>query len=333
MVQVLICPTTATLMLLLSTLPAALTGNNTLKCSTEKITVSAGDDVILQCRLEPPVSAESIRIEWTRPDLLPCIRGSVHTHEDGRFLYEEQISSYNNRTRLFADQLINGNVSLKVSRVTPSDTGKYRCYLPSIHQEAVIELSVGHDGFVPPDSFMEHKPVEAVVGSDVILPCVSKFNINVDDHILEWNKDDEEIYTVQDGRGSTQVDDYKDRTSVSIDEFKKNNVSLKLSGVNETDRGDYCCCIKLDRDNIKCTKVTLDVSKEEKQPENKQQTQGEADSIGALVGIVAVCLVAALVGYVLWKYRKCDRRRPDKPNMDGNLSTNVKRAQLLNLDV
>uniref|UniRef100_A0A7N6BI59 Ig-like domain-containing protein n=1 Tax=Anabas testudineus TaxID=64144 RepID=A0A7N6BI59_ANATE len=117
--------------------------HNTLKCSTEKITVSAADDVILQCRLEPPISAESMRIEWTRPDLLPCIRGSVHTHEDGRFLYEEQIPSYNNRSSLFVDQLINGNVSLKVSRVTPSDTGKYRCYLPSIHQEVVIELTVG----------------------------------------------------------------------------------------------------------------------------------------------------------------------------------------------
>ncbi|XP_026225337.1 V-set domain-containing T-cell activation inhibitor 1-like isoform X1 [Anabas testudineus] len=325
-------------MLLLSTLPVTLTGNNTLKCSTEKITVSAADDVILQCRLEPPISAESMRIEWTRPDLLPCIRASVHTHKDGRFLYEEQNPVYNNRSSLFVDQLINGNVSLKVSRVTPSDTGKYRCYLPSIHQEAVIELSVGHDGFVPPDSFMEHKPVEAVVGSDVILPCVSTFNISVDDHILEWNKDDEEIYTVQDGRGSTQVDDYKYRTSVSVEELKKNNVSLKLSGVKETDKGDYCCCIKLDRDNIKCTKVTLEVNKEKKQPEDKQQRNAGADplftdSIEALVGIVAVCLLAALVGFVLWKYRRCDRRRPDRTNVDGNLGTNVKRAQLLNLDV
>uniref|UniRef100_A0AAQ6IIW6 Alkylated DNA repair protein AlkB homologue 8 N-terminal domain-containing protein n=1 Tax=Anabas testudineus TaxID=64144 RepID=A0AAQ6IIW6_ANATE len=46
-----------------------------------------------------------------------------------------QNPSYNFRTRLFVDQLINGNVSLKVSRVNSSDTGKYRCYLPSIHQE------------------------------------------------------------------------------------------------------------------------------------------------------------------------------------------------------
>uniref|UniRef100_A0A3Q1IDF4 Ig-like domain-containing protein n=1 Tax=Anabas testudineus TaxID=64144 RepID=A0A3Q1IDF4_ANATE len=86
------------------------------------------------------------------------------------------------------------------------------------------------------DSFIEHKPVEAVVGSDVILPCVSTFNISLDDHILEWNKDDEEIYTVQDRRGSTQVDDYKDRTSLI-----NGNVSLKVSRVTPSDTGKYRC--------------------------------------------------------------------------------------------
>ncbi|XP_078020029.1 butyrophilin subfamily 3 member A2-like isoform X2 [Epinephelus lanceolatus] len=116
------------------------TGQSNLICSPQPIVALAGDDVILPCRLDPPTSASSRTVEWTRPGLDPEY---VHVHQDGRLVHQSQNPLYNYRTALFVDQLINGNVSLKLLRVKISDAGKYKCFLPSLRKEAFIQISVG----------------------------------------------------------------------------------------------------------------------------------------------------------------------------------------------
>uniref|UniRef100_UPI003AABEB09 butyrophilin-like protein 2 n=1 Tax=Centroberyx gerrardi TaxID=166262 RepID=UPI003AABEB09 len=49
---------------------------------------------------------------------------------------------YKYQTVLFLDELRNGNVSLKLSRVKLSAEGKYRCLISSIWSEATIQLTV-----------------------------------------------------------------------------------------------------------------------------------------------------------------------------------------------
>ncbi|KAF3698105.1 ICOS ligand B7 -like protein 2 [Channa argus] len=90
------------------------------------------------------------------------------------------------------------------------------------------------------------------VGDDVILPCVAKFSINVENDNVEWSKGNKEIYIIR----RKPAGAYKDRAHVSIDELKKRNVSLKLFNVNDADEGKYCCCISTDQ-NRKCIDVTL----------------------------------------------------------------------------
>lgn len=99
-----------------------------------------GDDVILPCQLEPAVNADSETVEWTKPSLDPNV---VHLHKNGRMVAEDQNPSYNFRTRVFVDDLISGNVSLKIFKVQLSDEGKYRCSVPSMHEEASIQLIAG----------------------------------------------------------------------------------------------------------------------------------------------------------------------------------------------
>ncbi|XP_044040999.1 butyrophilin subfamily 3 member A3-like [Siniperca chuatsi] len=111
-----------------------------LICSHQPIVALVGDDVILRCYLEPPISASSETVVWTKPGLDPEY---IHVHQDGRLLYQLQNPSYHNRTRLFVEELTNGNVSMKIFRVKISDAGKYFCFLPSIHEEASIQLTVG----------------------------------------------------------------------------------------------------------------------------------------------------------------------------------------------
>ncbi|XP_044040044.1 butyrophilin subfamily 3 member A2-like isoform X2 [Siniperca chuatsi] len=111
-----------------------------LICSHQPIVALVGDDVVLPCHLEPPISAGSERVEWTKPGLDPKY---IHVHQYGRLLYQLQNPSYNYRTSLFVDELTNGNVSMKIFSVKISDAGKYFCILPSIHEAVSIQLTVG----------------------------------------------------------------------------------------------------------------------------------------------------------------------------------------------
>ncbi|XP_049922579.1 butyrophilin subfamily 3 member A2-like [Epinephelus moara] len=141
------------------------TGQSNLICSPQPIVALAGDGVILPCRLDPPTSASSRTVEWTRPGLDPEY---VHVHQDGRLVHQSQNPLYNYRTALFVDQLINGNVSLNLFKVKISDAGKYKCFLPSLRKEASIQITVG----------AVSSPVITLAGTDrdkrgVVLQCES----------------------------------------------------------------------------------------------------------------------------------------------------------------
>ncbi|XP_071234942.1 butyrophilin subfamily 2 member A2-like [Salvelinus alpinus] len=99
-----------------------------------------GDDVILPCFLKPNVSAEDMTVEWTG---LYLKTRNVHLYNDGRDSNEEQHPSYRGRTSMFHEELKNGNVSLKLTRVTLSDAGRYRCFIPKLMKETTVQLFVG----------------------------------------------------------------------------------------------------------------------------------------------------------------------------------------------
>ncbi|XP_033182426.1 CD276 antigen-like [Anabas testudineus] len=207
-----------------------------------------------------------MRIEWTRPDLHPQ---DVHVHQDGRLLFESQNPSYNFRTRLFVDQLINGNVSLKLFNVTLSDTGQYKCYLPSIHQEAVIELSV-----VKSNVTGSHEPVQAVVGEDVILSCHLEPPFNVTTFTVDWTFNGDltvHVYRSQRDDPDALHEKFKHRTSLFLDELHNGNISLKLTNVSETDEGNYTCFVPRLESQVKTGMVTLIVDPVKKKDKKIEQ--------------------------------------------------------------
>uniref|UniRef100_A0A3B4ZGC2 Ig-like domain-containing protein n=1 Tax=Stegastes partitus TaxID=144197 RepID=A0A3B4ZGC2_9TELE len=130
--------------------------------SPASVVALAGEDVLLPCRLQPPISDSSITVEWTRPGLDP---GYIHDHQ----VYHSQNPGYQYRTALFVDQLINGNVSLKLFRVKMSDAGKYRCFLPSLQMESFVHLSVGKRTCcaLVPGTLMNHLILEHQVVPDL----------------------------------------------------------------------------------------------------------------------------------------------------------------------
>uniref|UniRef100_A0A3P9DSI5 Ig-like domain-containing protein n=1 Tax=Maylandia zebra TaxID=106582 RepID=A0A3P9DSI5_9CICH len=112
----------------------------------------------------------NITLEWTfttKPDTSIStleILYVVHLHKDGRLVYENQNPSYHFRTRVFVDELIKGNVSLKIFKVKLSDEGTYRCFIPWIREEASIVLTVASTPVIK---------VMSNVSSRVVLQCES----------------------------------------------------------------------------------------------------------------------------------------------------------------
>ncbi|XP_036842910.1 uncharacterized protein LOC110535267 isoform X5 [Oncorhynchus mykiss] len=106
----------------------------------DPVVALAGDDIILPCSLKPNVSAEDMTVEWTG---LYLTTRNVHLYRDGRDSNEEQFPSYRGRTSMFHEELKNGNVSLKLNRVTLSDAGSYRCFIPTLMKDTTVQLFVG----------------------------------------------------------------------------------------------------------------------------------------------------------------------------------------------
>ncbi|XP_067117606.1 butyrophilin subfamily 1 member A1-like isoform X2 [Osmerus mordax] len=133
--------------------------------SPDPIVAVAGDDVILPCSLEPSIDAEFLTVEWSRHDLEPT--ATVHFYRHGRNENDDQNPSYKDRTRLLERELVNGNVSLKLSRVELKDEGRYTCLVFKDGQKkTVIQLSV----------VVVSKPEVSILGGSgtgVALQCVS----------------------------------------------------------------------------------------------------------------------------------------------------------------
>ncbi|XP_070710449.1 butyrophilin subfamily 3 member A2-like [Pempheris klunzingeri] len=104
------------------------------------LVASVGDDVILPCHLEPAADAVSKTLEWGRPDLEPRF---VHVWYQRRDYLVNQNPSYKGRTSVSIEQLQQGDLSLKLSALKPSDNGIYRCYFPSENKHSTVELIVG----------------------------------------------------------------------------------------------------------------------------------------------------------------------------------------------
>ncbi|KAM3589998.1 uncharacterized protein V6R79_001618 [Siganus canaliculatus] len=209
-----------------------------LICSQQPITALVGGDVILPCHLQPPVSAADWTVEWSKPGLNP---ESVHYHENGRAKFEEQNPSYSFRTRLFVNDMKTGNVSVKIFDVEESDSGIYKCFLPSIQKEASIKLIVEERRLI-----CSQQPITALFGDDVILPCHLQPPVSAADWTVEWSKpglDPESVHYHEDGRLRVKEQNpfYSHRTSLSVNDMKTGDVSLTIFDLKKNDSGIYKC--------------------------------------------------------------------------------------------
>ncbi|XP_054483364.1 myelin-oligodendrocyte glycoprotein-like [Anoplopoma fimbria] len=141
--------TLVVLVLLLGFTPVE--GQSQVIGSLQPIVVSPGDDVILPCHVEPPLSVMGLTVEWSRPDLQRDPKDwlsrveYVHLYRDNREVPDMKLSSFVRRTTLFPDGLRQGNISLKIMNVTLADEGRFQCFIPKLEgrvRSAFVHLVV-----------------------------------------------------------------------------------------------------------------------------------------------------------------------------------------------
>uniref|UniRef100_A0A8B9GRZ4 Ig-like domain-containing protein n=1 Tax=Astyanax mexicanus TaxID=7994 RepID=A0A8B9GRZ4_ASTMX len=90
------------------------------------LVAETGEELVLPCSPQSSISAVDMTVKWIRPDRSDKL---VHLYEGYEERNEKQIKSYRGRTSLFKEDLKNGNASLKLSALQPSDEGSYQCYI------------------------------------------------------------------------------------------------------------------------------------------------------------------------------------------------------------
>ncbi|XP_021269187.1 myelin-oligodendrocyte glycoprotein-like [Numida meleagris] len=102
------------------------------------VMATVGQDVVLRCHLSPCKDAWSSDIRWIQHRS----SGLVHHYQDGVVL--KQMEEYKGRTELLRDGLSDGNLDLRITDVTSSDSSSYSCILEDVdgYAEAVVNLEV-----------------------------------------------------------------------------------------------------------------------------------------------------------------------------------------------
>lgn len=94
------------------------------------------------------------------------------------------------------------------------------------------------------------KPILAMVGDDILLPCHLEPASNVVSETLEWARLDLNPRFVNLRRDGVELlvsqnPLYVGRTSLSTDKLKHGDISLKLSKVRLTDKGTFKCHVPI----------------------------------------------------------------------------------------
>ncbi|POI21464.1 hypothetical protein CIB84_014789 [Bambusicola thoracicus] len=103
-----------------------------------RVTANVGQDVVLRCQLSPCKDAWSSDIRWIQQRT----SGIVHHYQNGVDL--EQMEEYKGRTELLRDGLFDGNLDLRITAVSSSDSGSYICTVEDDdgYADTVVDLEV-----------------------------------------------------------------------------------------------------------------------------------------------------------------------------------------------
>ncbi|PWA23330.1 hypothetical protein CCH79_00020646, partial [Gambusia affinis] len=92
----------------------------------QKVVTFAGENAVLPCSLTTSGSDDLPTVEWSKEGLKPNV---VFLYRNGFETFEMKNLDFEFRTSLFMREVKDGNVSLRISNVKPSDAGIYQCLI------------------------------------------------------------------------------------------------------------------------------------------------------------------------------------------------------------
>ena len=106
-----------------------------LSVSLQEIEAAVGDAVILPCSHNKAVQGE-VSVFWRYGDT-----STVYDIINSRAT-DYQDESFRGRVDSFPAEWPKGNFSIRLSNVTKPDGGKYTCFIPAVHTQSSVYLSV-----------------------------------------------------------------------------------------------------------------------------------------------------------------------------------------------
>lgn len=106
----------------------------------QPVTAVVGQEIVLPCHLSPNMNAQNMEVRWFRS----AFDNYVHLYRNGKDQYTNQILEYQRRTALLKDDMVNGNVPLRILNITRSDEGEYHCFIrgDTSYAETKLDLEV-----------------------------------------------------------------------------------------------------------------------------------------------------------------------------------------------
>ncbi|NXG57659.1 VTCN1 inhibitor, partial [Hemiprocne comata] len=129
-----------------------VSGKHSISVMTLPSAGNIGQHGILGCTFEPDIQMGSIAIRWAKAG----VAGLVHEFKGGKDNLQEQDTSFQGRTAVFADQVMGGNASLELRDVQLSDAGTYRCSVTTDRGSGAAELWYRTGAFSTPKVHVEN---------------------------------------------------------------------------------------------------------------------------------------------------------------------------------
>ncbi|KAM8747571.1 butyrophilin subfamily 3 member A3-like [Acanthopagrus schlegelii] len=275
-------------------------GQPQLIAPSQPIVATVGDDIILPCHLKPEADVVAMTLEWTRSDLKPIF---VHVRRASQDLLRSKHPSFTGRTSVSIDELKHGNVSLKLSKVKPSDAGRYQCYIPKLNTGSVVELIVGAASslIISLSEIIRNKGA-------VVLQCES----------TGWYPEPEVFWL--DGEGNLLSAGPTETVRGPDDLY---TVSSRVT-VEKRHSNSFTCRVQQNHTN-QTREAQIHV------PDDFFEVQSSSSSttVGLAVSLAVCILVILILGFVVWKFKTKRSSKRQKTQVDGDTKKHKEVQQLM----
>ncbi|XP_067897368.1 coxsackievirus and adenovirus receptor homolog isoform X2 [Heterodontus francisci] len=250
-----------------------------LKITQDQSAVEAGDgaSVMLKCRFKlDSTDIGPLDIEWSRAPADSTASQIIIIDFSGDRIYGTRVEDMKGRVHFSSPDPKNGDASLNITRLKPSDSGMYYCKVKKSPGSEIKPVKL--DVFVRPSPPTCYVDGSQEIGKDVTLKCSSEGTPPIS---YTWTK-----------QGSAKLLPPTATSDITAGTLKVKNATAAYSG-------DYTCVASNRVDSSECV-VRLSVT---------SSSNNGGKIAGAIIGILLALLLLAII---VWFFLRRKRKKTDE---------------------